>query len=101
MKYSMEEALNRIEKRSKALRSRRLRRNAFGWINASLLLMILLIGAVARRGRVPMPCQAFARYGASIMPAAAGGYVLVGVICFAAAVGLTIACIHYRNRHGR
>ena len=57
MKYSMEEALNRIEKRSKALRSRRLRRNAFGWINASLLLMILLIGADARRGRVPMPCR--------------------------------------------
>ena len=37
-------------------------------------------------------------YGAFLLPAEAGGYVLAAVAAFAMGVIITIACIRYRNK---
>lgn len=101
MKYSMTESLGIIEQRRTAIRKKRDRRNLFGLETASLGLLALLVASFALFGenhRGDMTADAF---GASLVPAETGGLVLVGVICFAAAVILTAFCIENRNRQDR
>ncbi|WP_242822980.1 hypothetical protein [Syntrophobotulus glycolicus] len=52
------------------------------------------IGALGGRGQGSVT----GLYGATMLFEDAGGYVLVGVIAFAAAVAITVLCIHYREK---
>ena len=70
---------------------RRQRRSVYGLSAACILLFAALIqaeGMAIERGQI----AAQGTFGAMLLREDAGGYVLVGVVCFAAAVVLVIAC---------
>ena len=101
MMYTMNESLAEIKKRSAAIKTRRSARRAYVWTGSCLAVMALLMGLASVKSGLQEHHLTQTPFGASIVTAEAGGYVLVGVICFVAAVALTLACIRYRDRHNR
>ena len=65
-----------------------------------MLLFAVLMQAV---GTVAGPGQpeAWGVFGAMLLREDAGGYVLVGVVCFAAAAAITALCFRLRSRENR
>ena len=79
---------------------RRQRRGIYGLSAACVLLCVVLMQAV---GTVAGPGQpeAWGVFGAMLLREDAGGYVLVGVVSFAAAAAFTALCFRLRNRENR
>ena len=79
---------------------RRQRREAISLSAACMLLFAVLMQAV---GTVAGPGQpeAWGVFGAMLLREDAGGYVLVGVVSFAAAVVITALCFRLRIRENR
>ena len=99
MKYSMDGAMAQVLQRGEKLRQEKrglaIRRLAEASLLAGLLLAAFfcelpVVTPVAEPG---MTC-----YGASLIPAEMGGYVLVGVLTFCAAVAITVLCIKLREK---
>ena len=76
---------------------RRQRREA---ISLSAVCMLLCAALMQTAGAVVGPGQtaAWGAFGAMLLREDAGGYVLVGVVCFAAAVVITVLCFHLRKK---
>ena len=86
-----------VKKRAREIRRRRQRREV-GSLSA---LCVLLLAALMRTtDTVVGPGMAAAQgsFGAMLLREDAGGYVLVGVVCFAAAAAITALCFRLRNR---
>ncbi len=62
---------------------------------AVLLACLVGIGALLAD---PVAADVVGLYGASLLFNGVGGYVLVGLICFAAAVAITLGCLSYRRK---
>ena len=79
---------------------RRQRRGIYGLSAACVLLCVVLMQAA---GTVVGPGQpeAWGVFGAMLLRQDAGGYVLVGVVCFAAAVVITALCFRLRSRENQ
>ena len=79
---------------------RRQRRGIYGLSATCMLLFAVLMQAV---GTVVAPGQtaAWGSFGAMLLREDAGGYVLVGVVCFAAAAVITALCFRLRNRENQ
>ena len=79
---------------------RRQRRGIYGLSAACMLLCAVLTQAA---GMVVRPGQtaAWGAFGAMLLREDAGGYVLVGVVCFAAAAAITALCFRLRSRENR
>ena len=79
---------------------RRQRRGIYGLSAMCMLLFAVLMQAV---GTVAGPGQpeTWGVFGAMLLREDAGGYVLVGVVCFAAAVVITVLCFRLRNRENQ
>ena len=79
---------------------RRQRRGIYGLSAACMLLCAVLTQAA---GTVVGPGQTAAQgiFGAMLLREDAGGYVLVGVVSFAAAAAITALCFRLRNRENR
>ena len=79
---------------------RRQRHGIYGLSAACVLLFAVLMQAA---GTVVGPGQpeAWGVFGAMLLREDAGGYVLVGVACFAAAVVITALCFQLRNRENQ
>ena len=77
---------------------RRQRRGIYGLSAACMLLCAALTQAA---GTVVGPGQtaAWGAFGAMLLREDAGGYVLVGVVCFAAAVVVTVFCTRLRKNN--
>ena len=77
---------------------RRQRRGIYGLSAACVLLCVVLMQAA---GTVVGPGQtaAWGVFGAMLLREDAGGYVLVGVVCFAAAVVVTVFCTRLRKNN--
>ena len=93
MKYDRDAATREILLRAERLRGRRERAvtRALGGACAGLLaLIVLCVGAVSGAGSPPSGRSA---YGAFLLPSAAGGYVLAGVLAFVAGVVVTALCL--------
>ena len=91
----------RLARRRAAILARRVQRRSIGALGAaSCALFAALISAL---GAVTGPDSAAAigTGGAMLLYENAGGYVLVGVAAFAAAVVITVACIRYREKNMR
>ena len=98
MKYSSEGALQAIIKRGRLLKKKRESRTAGVFACVSAVLFFVLVIATVYFGHAkPFGC-AGSVYGSTLLPSSAGGYVLVGVICFAAAVAITALCLRKKNR---
>ena len=79
---------------------RRQRREAISLSAVCMLLCAALIqtaGAVIGQGQTAV----WGVFGAMLLREDAGGYVLVGVVCFAAAVVITALCFRLRNRENQ
>ena len=79
---------------------RRQRREA---ISLSAVCMLLCAALMQTAGAVVGPGQtaAWGSFGAMLLREDAGGYVLVGVVCFAAAVVITALCFRLRSKENR
>ena len=86
-----------VKQRVRENTRRRQRREAISLSAACMLLFAVLMQAA---GTVVGPGQpeAWGVFGAMLLREDAGGYVLVGVVCFAAAAAITALCFRLRNR---
>ena len=86
-----------VKQRVRENTRRRQRRGIYGLSAACMLLFAVLMQAV---GTVAGPGQpeAWGVFGAMLLREDAGGYVLVAVVSFAAAVAITVLCFRLRNR---
>lgn len=88
----------RLARRRAAVLERRLERYGIGALGA--LCFALAVALTAALGAVMEAENAvlFGASGAMLLYENAGGYVLVGVIAFTAAVVITVACMRYREK---
>ncbi|MGI6752616.1 MAG: hypothetical protein ACOX4U_08450 [Anaerovoracaceae bacterium] len=96
--YDTAERVRRVRMRAGQLHRKRENRFIGGLASLCSMLALFLIGAVcamtdgAQGGVVSSLC------GAMLLYENAGGYVLAGVLSFAAAVVITVLCIRYRAK---
>lgn len=86
-----------VKQRVREHNRRRQRRGIYGLTAACLLLFTVLVremDALIGQGQV----AAQGVFGTMLLRENAGGYVLVGVVSFAAAVVLTVLCMRLRER---
>ena len=89
-----------VKKRVRDNTRRRQRRSVYGLSAACMLLFAALIqaeGMAIERGQT----AAQGAVGAMLLREDAGGYVLVAVVSFAAAVVITALCFRHRNRENQ
>ena len=79
---------------------RRQQHGIYGLSAACMLLFAVLMQAISTVVR-PGQTAAWGVFGAMLLREDAGGYVLVGVVCFAAAVVITALCFRLRNRENQ
>ena len=86
-----------VKQRVRENTRRRQRREVISLSAACMLRFAVLMQAA---GPVVGPGQpeAWGVFGAMLLREDAGGYVLVGVVCFAAAAAITALCFRLRNR---
>ena len=89
-----------VKKRRHEYARRKQQREICGLSAACMLLFAALMQTA---GTVVGPGQtaAWGAFGAMLLREDAGGYVLVGVVCFAAAVVITALCFRLRNRENQ
>ena len=89
-----------VKQRVRENNRRRQRREVISLSAACMLLFVVLTQAA---GTVIAPGQtaAWGVFGAMLLREVAGGYVLVAVISFAAAVAITALCVRLRNRENQ
>ena len=89
-----------VKQRVRENTRRRQRREAISLSAACMLLFVVLTQAA---GTVVGPGQtaAWGVFGAMLLREDAGGYVLVGVVSFAAAAAITALCFRLRNRENQ
>ena len=95
--YDTARRVGLVKKRVRENTRRRQRRGIYGLSAMCMLLFAVLMQAV---GTVAGPGQpeAWGVFGAMLLRRDAGGYVLVAVVSFAAAVVITALCFRLRNR---
>ena len=89
-----------VKKRVREMTRRKRRRGIYGLSAMCILLFVALIQAA---GTVVGPGQpeAWGVFGAMLLREDAGGYVLVAVVSFAAAVAITALCFRLRIRENQ
>ena len=89
-----------VKQRVRENTRRRQRRGIYGLSAACMLLFVALMQTA---GTVIGPGQpeAWGVFGAMLLREDAGGYVLVGVVCFAAAAAITALCFRLRSRENQ
>ena len=100
MKYELDQALSEILQRRTELRKKQERKKVRGLAGATAALFVILIAAVQGLAGIIPGNLSESYYGAFRLSQSAGGYVLVGVIAFAAAVAVTLICQRWRYRAG-
>ena len=89
-----------VKQRVRENTRRRQRREAISLSAACMLLFAVLMQA-ADAFAVQGQTAAWGSFGAMLLREDAGGYVLVGVVSFAAAATITALCFRLRNRENR
>ena len=89
-----------VKQRVRENTRRRQRRGIYGLSAACMLLFAVLMQA-ADAFAVQGQTAAWGSFGAMLLREDAGGYVLVGVVSFAAAAAITALCFRLRNRENR
>ena len=98
--YDTARRVTLVKQRVRENTRRRQRRGIYGLSAACMLLFAVLMqtaGAVIEPGQT----AAWGAFGAMLLREDAGGYVLVGVVCFAAAVVITALCFRLRIRENQ
>ena len=98
MRYDIDESMQEISKRSKALRGERSRQINRMLYSAAGALAVALIGAVYGIVGPSLPGQGESAYGSALLSAEVGGYVIVAILAFAFGIILTVAVLHGTGR---
>ena len=98
--YDTARRVTLVKQRVRENARRRQRRESISLSAACMLLFVVLTQAA---GTVVGPGQtaAWGVFGAMLLREDAGGYVLVGVVSFAAAAAITALCFRLRNRENQ
>ena len=98
--YDTARRITLVKQRVRENTRRRQRRGIYGLSGACMLLFAVMIQTA---GTVVGPGQtaAWGAFGAMLLREDAGGYVLVAVVSFAAAVAITALCFRLRIRENR
>ena len=98
--YDTARRVTLVKQRVRENTRRRQRHGIYGLSAACMLLCAVLMQAA---GTVVGPGQTAAQgiFGAMLLREDAGGYVLVGVVSFAAAAAITALCFRLRNRENQ
>ncbi len=97
MKYDIEQSVQEVKRRSKE-RVKKAERRVRNGITAAVLIFVIAFAFVMYQiggSRIASPDAS--SYGAFLLSREAGGYILVGVICFAAAVAITLLCLKLKS----
>ena len=99
----MYDTARRVERVKRQIRKNTRRRQKRGIGRLSAVCMLLFAALLQTADRVVGPGQpeAWGVFGAMLLRQDAGGYVLVGVVCFAAAAAITTLCFRLRNRENQ
>ena len=89
-----------VKQRGRENTRRRQWRGIYGLSAACMLLFAVMMQA-ADVFAVQEQTAAWGVFGAMLLREDVGGYVLVGVVCFAAAVVITVLCFRLRNRENQ
>ena len=81
--------------------TRRRQRRGVGGLSAVCLLLLAALMESADALIAPGQTAAWGAFGAMLLREDAGGYVLVGVVCFAAAAAITALCFRLRSKENR
>ena len=81
--------------------TRRRQRREVGRLSAVCLLLLAALMQTVGTVVAPGQTAAWGSFGAMLLREDAGGYVLVGVVSFAAAAAITALCFRLRNRENR
>ena len=98
--YDTERRVALVKQRVRENTRRRQRRGIYGLSAACMLLFAVLMQA-ADALIAPGQTAAWGSFGAMLLREDAGGYVLVAVVSFAAAVAITALCFRLRIRENR
>ncbi|MBO4399711.1 MAG: hypothetical protein J5795_06225 [Lachnospiraceae bacterium] len=98
MKYGIDESLARIEARGREMKIHKKRKQAGILVTMIVLLTVVSSVTMYRRVGLEPITESSSSYGAFMLSEEAGGYILVGVICFTAAVVLTLLCLRFSDR---
>ena len=98
--YDTARRVTLVKQRVRENTRRRQRREAIS-LSAACMLLCAVLMQVA--GTVIGPGQTAAQgvFGAMLLREDAGGYVLVGVVCFAAAAAITALCFRLRSKENQ
>ena len=89
-----------VKQRVRENTRRKRQRGIYGLSAACMLLFAVLMQAAGTVVGSGQP-EAWGVFGAMLLREDAGGYVLVGVVSFAAAAAITALCIRLRNRENQ
>ena len=98
--YDIARRVTLVKQRVRENNRRRQRRGIYGLSAMCMLLCAALMqtaGTVIGQGQTAV----WGVFGAMLLRQDAGGYVLVGVVSFAAAAAITALCIRLRNRENQ
>ena len=98
MKYSMDDMIREVEKRSGKIRRQRAKRMAQASSCVAVSAAAALVVSTVRIVGIQSVETAGGAYGSFLLEGSAGGYVLVGVICFCAAVLLTFLAMRFAEK---
>ena len=98
MKYTPNEALSQILRRSERIALRRKRRSCQRLTGiCSALLAVLVLGITVMPEKLAVT-SAGSVYGSFLLSREAGGYVLIALIAFVLGVAVTLLCQHCRKK---
>ena len=98
--YDTARRVTLVKQRVRENARRRQRREAIS-LSAACMLLFAVLMQTAGTLVAPGQTAAWGAFGAMLLREDAGGYVLVGVVCFAAAAAITALCIRLRNRENQ
>ena len=101
MKYDNDSALNEITRRKDVLIRDHKRKKLAELAAATAVVGLMLVLSFMNMNRIAGVGEMYSVYGSFLLSDSVGGYVLVGVLCFAAAVIITLLCVRRCGRKDR
>ena len=101
MKYSNEEAVSEIMKRSRKLIRQRQRRIQNALAGSFLILLTVLVTSIAGVSSASVSGTQETVYGSFLLSQQAGGYVLVAILAFIGGMVLTAWLMYFKNHHNQ
>ena len=99
MKYSIEDSLAKIDAKKKGLIYRKKKRDVGILAGGSAFCFLVLAALLGKYTDFTIAPNEQSSYGSFMLPQQAGGYVIVGVLCFAVAVVITLLCIKWKEKN--